>query len=389
MIKVKIVYRNYKPLHDLYASLKIKPPQDISFIIPRPKKLLRQFYPFYLKFGDNPLVRSIISKAQEIFFDIKDKEDVDVLHFAQIVLKDIPTKPYVIDFEHAISLVNFLELDESIIQTVFQFLNNPLCKGILPFSGAAYRSLRYLFDNLDDEITKKIKVIYPALPNYYVLFKNQVDYSYVSPYPETFSLLFVGNSVYLKGLHELLVAFKYLESKYNDIELYVISDAPEHLKRRFSSERIKYFDPKFSHQDIIRKFYLPCDLFVLPTHADTFGMALLYALSCGTPVLATKQFATPEIIKPGHNGLLVQSNRLHLEDVPLPNRETAKKYHRAGTEEQLLVDGLIQQIEYLYLGRDILAKMSRQAVKDFEPGGKFSIDVRNAKLTCIYKSCLV
>lgn len=386
-MKVKIIYRNYKSLHDLYYSFIIKPPEDVSFIIPSPRKSLRFLYPLYRVFGDNFLVKQIISETQDFFFyNKKAEENVDVLHFIQLITKRIPDRPYVIDFEHIAGLANFVTLDRALEHRIFNFLNNAQCRRIIPMTYAAEKSLKGLFPDLYREIENRTEVIYPALPNYHALFSDQIDYSYVSPHSEIFKLLFIGNDVYRKGLHELLSAFKKLEDRYNDIELYVISDAPWRLKRDYSSERIKYFDPVFLQQDIIKKFYMTCDLFIMPTHCDTFGMAILNSLSCGTPAIITEQFATTEIIKPERNGLFVRSNRLFLDQVLFPSRKVTIRYITDDVET-LLVDELVEKIEYLYLKRDVLSSMSEEAIKDFEVNGKFSIDVRNEKLVEIYKSC--
>ena len=386
-MKVKIIYRNYKSLHDLYYSFIIKPPEDVSFIIPSPIKSLRYLYPLYRVFGDNFLVKQMISGVQDLFFYYKKaEEDVDVLHFVQFITKRIPTRPYVIDFEHIAALANFVKLDRVSKYRIFNFLNNAQCHKIIPMTCAAKKSFKQLFPDLFREVEDRTEVIYPALPNYHALLNDRIDYSYVSPHSETFKLLFIGNDVYRKGLHELLSAFKKLEDKYNDIELYVISDAPRQLKRDYSSGKIKYLDPVFSTQDIIQKFYLACELFGCPTHCDTFGMAILNSLSCGTPVITTEQFATPEIIKPEHNGLFVRSNRLFLDQILFPSRKVTI---RCITDdiETLLVDELVEKIEYLYLKRDVLGSMSGEAIKDFEVNGKFSIDLRNKKLRKIYKFC--
>lgn len=386
-MKVRIIYRNYKPLHDLYYSFTIKPPNEVSFIIPSPKKLLRYIYPVYKVLGDNFFVKQIISRAQDFFFSCKGAEgDVDVLHFIQLIAKRIPSKPYVIDFEHIAGLANFVKLDMISVDRIFNFVNNPQCRRIIPITYAAKKSFKCLFPDLYREVEDRIEVIYPALPDYHALFSDQIDYSYISPRPETFKLLFIGNDVYRKGLHELLSAFKKMEDKYNDLELYVISDAPRRLKRYYPSEKIKYFDPVFAQHDIIRKFYMACDLFVMPTHCDTFGMVMLNSLSCGTPVITTEQFATPEIIKHEINGLFVRSNRLFLNENLFPSRKVTTK-HITDDVETLLVDDLVEKIEYLYLKRDLLSKMSGEAVKSFGVNGKFSIGVRNEKLGNIYKAC--
>lgn len=386
-MKVKIIYRNYKSLHDLYYSFMIKPPENVSFIIPSPRKALRYLYPLYRVFGDNFFVKQMISGAQDLFFYYKEaEEEVDALHFVQFITKRIPTRPYVIDFEHIAALANFVKLDRASERKIFNFLNDTQCHRIVPITYAARKSFKDLFPDLYREVAYKTEVIYPALPNYYALLNNQIDYSYVSPHSEIFKLLFIGNDVYRKGLHELLSAFKKLEDRYNDIELYVISDAPWQLKRDYSSKKIKYFDPVFLQQDIIKKFYIACDLFVMPTHCDTFGMAILNSLSCGTPVITTEQFATPEFIEAERNGLFVRSNRLFLDKILFPSRKVTMRCITDDVET-LLVDELVEKIECLYLKRDVLSTMGKEAIKDFEVNGKFSIDVRNEKLWKIYKSC--
>ena len=379
-MKIKIIYRHYKSLHDLYYSFIINPPKGVSFIMPSPKRFLRYLYPFYRVFGDIFFVKLILSVAQEFFFYNKEtKEDIDVLHFVQFITKKIPSKPYVIDFEHIAGLANFVKLDRASERKIFNFLNDPRCHGIVPITYAARKSFEDLLPDLYREVAYKTEVIYPALPNYYALYKNQINYYYVNPHPEIFKLLFIGNDVYRKGLHELLSAFKKLETKYNDIELYIISNASKQLKRSYSSERIRYLDPVFSQQDIIKEFFMACDLFVMPTHCDTFGMVILNSLACGTPVITTEQFAAPEIIKSEHNGLFVQSKKLFLNENLFPSRKATMTYITDDVEA-LLVNELIEKIEYLYLRRDLLGRMGMEAIKDFEPTSKFSIDVRNEKL---------
>lgn len=387
-MRVKIIYRNYKPLHDLYASFMIEPPEDVAFIIPAPRQCLWRFLPLHRRLGGARLARRLLPKVQELLFRGQE-DDADLYHFAQLIGENVPRKPYVVDFEHVTTLASFSTIDQTITQKIFRFLDDSQCRKIIPLSRAARTALQYLLsDDEYDQIASKLEVVYPALPSYYALLRDEVDYSHVDANSETFKLLFVGNGARKKGLYELLEAFQRLEGKHDDMFLYVVSDAAGKLGRRYPSDRIRYFAPRFSHRDIVRKFYIPCDLFVLPTHSDSFGMALLYSLSSGTPVLTTEQFAAPEIVRPGYNGLFVRSDELHLNDVPLPSRDTWNEFVRHRTVEMKLVDELVSRIEHLHLHRDLLCQMGRQAVKDFEPGGKFSIEVRNATLGRIYRSCL-
>jgi glycosyltransferase involved in cell wall biosynthesis len=49
-----------------------------------------------------------------------------------------------------------------------------------------------------------------------------------------------------------------------------------------------------------------CDAFVLPSRFETFGIAILEAMACKKPVVATTAGGIPEIIEDGKNGILVE-----------------------------------------------------------------------------------
>jgi glycosyltransferase involved in cell wall biosynthesis len=63
------------------------------------------------------------------------------------------------------------------------------------------------------------------------------------------------------------------------------------------------------HDDLV-DYYNICDLLILPSifdkygHTETLGMAILEAMSCGKPVIASNIGGIPESVKDGYNGLL-------------------------------------------------------------------------------------
>jgi glycosyltransferase involved in cell wall biosynthesis len=57
----------------------------------------------------------------------------------------------------------------------------------------------------------------------------------------------------------------------------------------------------------IPSLYQQCDLWLFPSLEEGFGLPIIEALSCGTPVLATRAGAAPELIRTGENGYLCDS----------------------------------------------------------------------------------
>jgi glycosyltransferase involved in cell wall biosynthesis len=360
----------------------------VSYVLPRTLRFARHFYPLYLVFGDWAPARSLMHLAQHLLFGRAGGDgQADAIHYIQMIPGNVPSKPYVIDFEHAAALANFVHPDERSKNRILRFLKDDHCRRIIPLTGAARESLHKLFPDLDPETAAKVEVIYPALPDYSRLCRKRADGSFPCRENDKLKFLFVGNDVYRKGLHELMAAFRELEKRYDDIELCIVSDAPEPLKKAHLSPRIRHFDPVYPFDQMIERFYFACDVLVLPTHCDTFGMAILCALSCGKPVVTTDQFASPELVRDGENGLLVRSGRLLLEEVCMPDRAATRAFVTRDVDP-LLVGELIEKLDYLCANRNILKRMSDEAVKDFEAGGKFSIGERNRQLTAAYGRCL-
>ncbi len=63
----------------------------------------------------------------------------------------------------------------------------------------------------------------------------------------------------------------------------------------------------FAHQPAqaeIPSLYASCDAWLLPSHREGFGLPLLEAMACRTPVIATETGAAPDLVD-GANGILV------------------------------------------------------------------------------------
>jgi glycosyltransferase involved in cell wall biosynthesis len=57
-------------------------------------------------------------------------------------------------------------------------------------------------------------------------------------------------------------------------------------------------------QDDLEHFLPGCDLFLLPSESESFGLAALEAMACGVPAVGTRVGGLPEVIRPGVDGEL-------------------------------------------------------------------------------------
>lgn len=122
------------------------------------------------------------------------------------------------------------------------------------------------------------------------------------------SVISVGRLSYEKGFNELLDIAK--SSK--DIQYSLIGEGSERdlLEQRIESEYIDNVNLLGSMSfDQITQKYLRNSIFLMTSHSESFGLALIEAMACGLPCIAFDSAKGPkEIIEDGVNGCFV-SNR--------------------------------------------------------------------------------
>ena len=110
------------------------------------------------------------------------------------------------------------------------------------------------------------------------------------------------------GVGQLIRGFGLAAQQRQDMRLVVAGDGPlrprlEGLARR---ARGQVDFAGFVPEDELLRHFQAADLFVLPSIAlEAFGLVTLEALACGTPVLGTKRCATPELLAPLDERLLI------------------------------------------------------------------------------------
>lgn len=117
------------------------------------------------------------------------------------------------------------------------------------------------------------------------------------------NFLFVSLDFELKGGKQLLEAFTNLKNK--NISLTVVSDVPnKYLNEYGKNSRIKFLPP-MQQKDLFNKIYPKMDVLVYPSFYDSFGVAILEAISFGLGVIAVDNYAIPEMVKDNVNGYII------------------------------------------------------------------------------------
>ncbi|MFA1610786.1 glycosyltransferase family 4 protein [Halobellus rubicundus] len=124
------------------------------------------------------------------------------------------------------------------------------------------------------------------------------------------SILWVGRYVPVKNLSELLDGFNNLRERGINAELVLVGEGPLQSKIK---KRAKSYDLKDSIRfegyipnNKLPTYYSEADIFALSSHHESFGMVLLEAMACGTPVVAPRIDYIPEIVTDGQAGLLYE-----------------------------------------------------------------------------------
>lgn len=126
-----------------------------------------------------------------------------------------------------------------------------------------------------------------------------------------FNMLYVGRISQDKELDFLIQIYSQLIKKEEDINLLVVGDGP-YLKELQSNtkqfKRIVYTGPM--EYESLPDIYSGADLFIFPSIADTFGMVVLEAQSCGLPALVSERGGPKEIIIEHQTGFLAEAGSL-------------------------------------------------------------------------------
>ncbi len=168
-----------------------------------------------------------------------------------------------------------------------------------------------------------------------------------------FTLLSVGNLVPVKG-HELTIgALKELP----EARLMIAGSGPERERLEALAvqlqvaDRVRFLGPQ--PQAKLRDYYNAADAMVLSSSREGWANVLLESMACGTPVVASKVWGTPEVVAHADAGVLMQERSergvaaaVRALQAAYPAREATRRYAEgfswdATTQGQLQLFGRI------------------------------------------------
>jgi D-inositol-3-phosphate glycosyltransferase len=144
------------------------------------------------------------------------------------------------------------------------------------------------------------------------------------PTHDILTLLYVGRIEPVKGLMRIVQALELIgrddADLYSRLELMVVGggkkrDFPknreivrirEEIKLRGLQAKVRFLGSK--KQQELWRYYTEADALVVPSLYESFGLVVVEALACGTPVLVSKIGKMKSIVKEGHSGFSFRPN---------------------------------------------------------------------------------
>ncbi len=151
--------------------------------------------------------------------------------------------------------------------------------------------------------------------------RNGVDLVRFAPYPQEIAraelgitgapvILSVGHLIERKGHHLVIKAMAHLRQHYPEATLLVVGEGTE---RGVLADLVTGLGLSHCVQLVgavpnveLARWYSAADALVLASSREGWANVLLEAMACGTPVVATNIWGTPEVVQPGSGGVLVE-----------------------------------------------------------------------------------
>lgn len=124
----------------------------------------------------------------------------------------------------------------------------------------------------------------------------------------------------------------------------VVGDGP--CLKRLKKEYPEVLFTGYKYGVELAKWYADADVFVFPSRTDTFGLVMLEAMACGTPVAAYPVTGPIDVVREGENGALDDDLRMAVKRALKVSRARCREYALSQNWDQC-ADIFLRTLVYL------------------------------------------
>lgn len=149
-----------------------------------------------------------------------------------------------------------------------------------------FQNLQYMHKYIP-ELAHKIEIIPNGIDNYWI--DNTIERKKLNDLPT--NLLFIGNFSANKNVNRLVLAVERVLENGCNVTLHIVgggADKNNKVTELIGSKKFVNYHGKIYDKDKLSAILRECDIFVMPSLTETFGLVYIEALSQGIPVLYTK-----------------------------------------------------------------------------------------------------
>ena len=188
--------------------------------------------------------------------------------------------------------------------------------------------------------------------------------------PDCLVVGYVGWLIPIKGVTYLINAMARVVEQHPESILVLVGKGDdkgeeeiklkEQVKRAGLVDKVLFLGWRPDVEEIMGCF----DIFVLPSLNEGMGRVLVEAMAAGLPIVASRVGGIPDLVKDGHNGLLVPpADAIALEKAIsslIEDKEKRKKMGQVGTKmcREYSSEAMVEQVDDLY--RELLEKFSQR-----------------------------
>lgn len=122
-----------------------------------------------------------------------------------------------------------------------------------------------------------------------------------------YTIISVGKFIPVKGFDIIIQALSHCNK---EVQLYIIGGNNEEIYKKYINDDIKdkVFFVDFCDKELLKKYYLASDVYVMASRGDVWGLVVGEAMACGLPIITSdKCLAGLALIKDGENGCIFPS----------------------------------------------------------------------------------